>query len=70
VRAPSRAQLTAGCEIANAIARCGIAARDSGAVRADITGRELLSTVALLCQPVAGEDLSFNEHMVRIFTPA
>jgi hypothetical protein len=37
-------------------------------VRADITGRELLSTVALLCQPVAGEDLSFNEHMVRIFT--
>jgi AcrR family transcriptional regulator len=44
------------------------AARDSGDVRADITGRELLSTVALLCQPVAGEDLSFNEHMVRIFT--
>lgn len=44
------------------------AGRDSGDVRADITGRELLSTVALLCQPVAGEDLSFNEHMVRIFT--
>jgi hypothetical protein len=44
------------------------AARDSGDVRAAITGRELLSTVALLCQPVAGEDLSFNEHMVRIFT--
>jgi AcrR family transcriptional regulator len=43
------------------------AARDSGDVRADITGRDLLSTVALLCQPVAGEDLSFNEHMVRIF---
>jgi AcrR family transcriptional regulator len=44
------------------------AARDSGDVQAEITGRELLSTVALLCQPVAGEDLSFNKHMVRIFT--
>jgi AcrR family transcriptional regulator len=44
------------------------AARDSEDVQAEITGRELLSTVALLCQPVAGEDLGFNQHMVRIFT--
>ena len=44
------------------------AARDSDDVQAEITGRELLSTVALLCQPVPGEDLGFNQHMVRIFT--
>jgi hypothetical protein len=44
------------------------AARESGDVRAAITGRELLPTVSLLCQAVPGEDISYNEHMVRIFT--
>jgi AcrR family transcriptional regulator len=44
------------------------AARTTGDVRASITGRELLSAVALLCQPIAGETISFNERMVRTFT--
>jgi AcrR family transcriptional regulator len=44
------------------------AARTTGDVRAGITGPELLTAVALLCQPVAGEALSFNERMVRTFT--
>jgi AcrR family transcriptional regulator len=44
------------------------AARTSQDVQAEITGRELLSTVALLCQPVAGQEPRFNEHMVEIFT--
>jgi AcrR family transcriptional regulator len=44
------------------------AARASGHVRADVTARDVLLTVALMCQPVRGEDLDFNEHMIRIFT--
>lgn len=39
----------------------------SGAVRPDVTPREILVSVALLCQPVPGEDDSFNERVVRLF---
>ncbi|MFC7674357.1 TetR/AcrR family transcriptional regulator [Mycolicibacterium sp. GCM10028919] len=39
----------------------------SGAVRPDVTSREILVSVALLCQPVPGEDDSFNERVVRLF---
>jgi hypothetical protein len=43
------------------------AARVSGDIRADVTARDVLLTVALMCQPVRGEDLHFNERMIRIF---
>ncbi len=44
------------------------AARASGHVRADVTAKDVLLTVALMCQPVRGEDPHFNEHMIRVFT--
>jgi hypothetical protein len=43
------------------------AATTSGAIHAEITARHLLLTVALMCQPVPGEDLQFNDRMIRIF---
>lgn len=43
------------------------AARASGDVRADVTARDVLLTVALMCQPVPGEDPHLNERMIRIF---
>jgi AcrR family transcriptional regulator len=43
------------------------AARASGAVRADVTARDVLLTVVLMCQPVPGEDSHLNERMIRIF---
>jgi AcrR family transcriptional regulator len=39
----------------------------SGAIRPDVTARQILVTVALLCQPVPGEDRGFNERIVRLF---
>jgi AcrR family transcriptional regulator len=43
------------------------AARANGHVRADVTARDVLLTVALMCQPVRGEDPHLNERMIRIF---
>ena len=43
------------------------AARASHEVRADVTARDVLLTVALMCQPVRGEDPHLNERMIRIF---
>jgi AcrR family transcriptional regulator len=43
------------------------AARASGHVRADVTARDVLLTVALMRQPVRGEDPHLNERMIRIF---
>ncbi len=43
------------------------AARTSGQVRAEVTARDILLTVALMCQPVPGEGQPFNERMIRIF---
>lgn len=40
---------------------------DSGYARADITAREVLMTVALMCQPVQDEHLRFNQRMVGVF---
>ncbi|WP_235747964.1 TetR/AcrR family transcriptional regulator [Nocardia coffeae] len=42
------------------------AAVATGAIRDDIGPRELVHAVALLCQPVPGEDLAYNQHMVSI----
>lgn len=36
--------------------------------REDITARDVLTTIALICQPVPGEQPNFNQRMVRVFT--
>ncbi|MDX6336718.1 MAG: hypothetical protein QOG05_4058 [Streptosporangiaceae bacterium] len=38
-----------------------------GYAREDVTAREVLTTVALICQPVPGEQPSFNQRMTRVF---
>lgn len=40
---------------------------DGGYARDDITAREVLTSVALICQPVRGEQPSFNQRMTRVF---
>ena len=38
-----------------------------GYARDDVTAREVLTTIALICQPVPGEQPGFNRRMVRVF---
>jgi AcrR family transcriptional regulator len=40
---------------------------DDGYARDDVTAREVLTTVALISQPVRGEAPSFNQRMTRVF---
>jgi AcrR family transcriptional regulator len=40
---------------------------DGGYARDDVTAREVLMTIALICQPVPGEQPSFNQRMTRVF---
>jgi len=40
---------------------------DGGYARDDITAREVLMAIALICQPVPGEQPSFNQRMTRVF---
>ena len=40
---------------------------DSGCARDDVTAREVLVTIALICHPVPGEQPSFNQRMTRVF---
>jgi AcrR family transcriptional regulator len=40
---------------------------DGGYARDDITAREVLLTIALMCQPVPGAQPSFNQRMTRVF---
>jgi len=40
---------------------------DGGYTRDDVTAREVLTTIALICQPVHGEQPSFNQRMTRVF---
>ncbi|MGF7237653.1 MAG: TetR/AcrR family transcriptional regulator [Frankia sp.] len=42
------------------------AARADGTLRATVTARELVLVIALMCQPVPGKDISFNEKMIQI----
>jgi AcrR family transcriptional regulator len=42
-------------------------AADSGHVRNDVTAREVLTTIALICQPVPGGQPGFNQRMTRVF---
>lgn len=39
----------------------------SGQARDDITARDILLTIALLCQPVTGEEPAFSQRMARVF---
>jgi AcrR family transcriptional regulator len=38
-----------------------------GYARDDVTAREVLTTIALICQPVPGEQPAFNQRMTRVF---
>jgi AcrR family transcriptional regulator len=40
---------------------------DSGYARDDVTAREVLITIALICQPVPGERYTFNQRMTHVF---
>jgi AcrR family transcriptional regulator len=42
------------------------AAAEAGELRADVSAKDLLYAVALLCQPVPGEKLGYNQRMVAI----
>jgi AcrR family transcriptional regulator len=42
------------------------AATATGAIRAGISARELLSAVALLCMPIPDEGLAFSQRMVAL----
>ena len=42
------------------------AAAATGDVRAEVSARELLFAVALLCQPVVGEEVEYNQRMVAV----
>lgn len=43
------------------------AAIETGDIRADVSATEVLHAVALLCQPVPGEGLAYNQRMVTVF---
>jgi AcrR family transcriptional regulator len=40
---------------------------DGGYARDDVTAREVLTAIALICQPVPGEHPSFNQRMTQVF---
>lgn len=42
------------------------AAAAAGEIRDDVSARDLLHAVALLCQPVRGEELEYNQRMVAV----
>jgi len=42
-------------------------ATDGGYARDDVTAREILTSIALICQPVPGEPATFNQRMLRVF---
>jgi D-alanyl-D-alanine carboxypeptidase len=50
-----------------ALQRLLVRAVDDGCARDDVTAREVLMTIALHCQPVPGEQPSFNQRMTRPF---
>jgi AcrR family transcriptional regulator len=43
------------------------AATDAGEIRPDVSAKDLLHAVALLCQSVPGEELAYNQRMVTIY---
>jgi AcrR family transcriptional regulator len=43
------------------------AARSAGAIRSDVSAKDVIFAVALLCQPVTGEGLDYNQRMIAVF---
>jgi len=41
---------------------------DGGYARDDVSAREILLTIALICQPVRGQHSGFNQRMTAVFT--
>jgi AcrR family transcriptional regulator len=44
------------------------AATATGEIRDDVSAKELIHTVALLCQTIPGQALAYNQRMVAVFT--
>ena len=42
-------------------------AEEGGYAQGEVTAREVLTTIALLCQPVRGTEPRFNQRMTRVF---
>ncbi|MFG1638651.1 TetR/AcrR family transcriptional regulator [Amycolatopsis sp. NPDC049252] len=42
------------------------AAVATGRIRADVSARDLMHAIALLCQPVRGEEIEYNQRMVAV----
>jgi hypothetical protein len=40
---------------------------EGGYARDDVPAREILTTIALICQPVPGVQPGFNQRMTRVF---
>ena len=43
------------------------AATATGEIRDDVSAKDLIHTVALLCQAIPGEELAYNQRMVAVF---
>jgi hypothetical protein len=43
------------------------AATATGEIRDDVVAKDLIHTVALLCQTIPGEELAYNQRMVAVF---
>jgi AcrR family transcriptional regulator len=43
------------------------AARSAGAMLSDASAKDVIFAVGLLCQPVAGEEIGYNQRMVAVF---
>jgi AcrR family transcriptional regulator len=44
-----------------------VRAQEGGYALDEVTAREVLTTIALICQPVRGTQASFNQRMTRVF---
>jgi hypothetical protein len=44
-----------------------VAARAAGEIRADVAAADILHAMALLCQPVPGEEPGYSQRLVGIF---
>lgn len=42
------------------------AAVATGGIRADVSAKDLMHAIALLCQPVRGEGIEYNQRMVGV----
>jgi hypothetical protein len=38
----------------------------TGEIRADVSAKDLLNAIALLCQPIRGEEFTYNQRMAGV----